>query len=90
MEQESIKKEAQGKKRTPAAPTAPRKQTKMMSALANALTKPLNMSPDLHNLVDQQPKTGEEQKRDELSNQQPILAQQDAPEVSEEPLQERP
>ena len=56
VEQEPIKKESdankvgQGKRRTPAAPTAPRKQTKMMASIANALTKQVtmsSMSPDI-------------------------------------------
>ena len=53
VEQEPIKKEAdankvgQGKRRAPAAPTAPRKQSKMMAAIANALTKQVTMSPDI-------------------------------------------
>ena len=62
----------------------------MVAVLANALTKPLNMSPDIHNLADQGPKTGEEEKCDEHSNQQQSPAQQDAPEVIEQRLQERP
>ena len=62
----------------------------MMAVLANALTKPLNLSPDIHNLADQGPKTGEEEKCDAHENQQRSPAQQDAPEVSEVPLQERP
>ena len=78
----------QGKRRTPAAPTAPRRQTKIMAVPANALANQLSMSPDVmpqKQYVEQGRQTSEEGKRDTHWDQQ-----QDALEINEEQLQERP